>query len=399
LRCGVATGDGARDSTELDPITKLFGSSDSASADGRLDIATGALRDIPDLVRLWDALTIDEVLASIGRYPGTQGPALCLDALTDLWRVELDHEVDPHCFVLTHGALDALGHAVGVLPEDGVVLFPEPGFGFHFAIERMGRRALPISWIPGDSVDEYIEKVRDILKTTSAPSAVIASFPSNPSGECGTVDDLLNLNALTEDFGTLLIVDDVYRFLHDASFVFDTESVIVVDSLSKRFGAPGLRCGYAMATGQRLQTIRASVARTSVGVGLPTAEIATHALRRYCADQSIRSSVLLELERRRADVRSSVPESVQPYLLLSEHGLYGCLLLPAGCDPDLLIARSSAKGVLITSSRSLQTCESAVSPPFVRFCVGSDGRVGHGVGVVARELEKMLAEQTSLNIA
>jgi aspartate/methionine/tyrosine aminotransferase len=380
----------------MDPITRLFGVNGGANTDGYVDIGTGALRGFPELGRLWEDLTVEEILADIGHYPGTQGPQACLIALSELWRLELRREVDPECFVLTHGALDALGHAIACVPPEAAVIFPEPGFGFGIAVERMGRCPVPVHWPPGESTADYLSKVRDNLKGLRVPSAVIASFPANPSGTCATSQELAELAATADEFGALLIIDDVYRFLHAPSVPLDLPNLIVVDSLSKRFGAPGLRFGYAMTAGAHLSNLRASIARTSVGVGLPTAAIATKALRRYCDDPSIHVGVVSELERRRASIRAAVSDRVLPQLVLTEHGLYGCLRLPPGGDPQDVCARARENGIVVTASDSLQSrARSNGHSAFVRFCIGSDPRVGPAVGVLSDEVERILETEAS----
>jgi aspartate/methionine/tyrosine aminotransferase len=366
----------------------MFGAHGRQTHTSPIDLTIGSVRGIPELDAAVQGLSVETILAKIGEYPGTQGPMDCLETLAELWALERLGEVDPACFVLTHGALDGLGHAIASLPDDAIVVFPEPGFGFGLAVERMGRRPSPVLWRIDEPVSAYVDRAERVLRNSSAPAAIIASFPANPSGACASAGDLLRLRDLATMHGGFLLLDDVYRFTQTSQLIPDLDDVVVVDSASKRVGLPGLRFGYVCTTGARLSAIRASVARSSVGVGTPTASIARHVLDRYCNVPSIRSGILDELSRRRELVRSTVPQHLKAELILADQSIYGCMRLPEGADVDAFCRQLCNRGVMLTPSTALFSYTAAVEHrPFVRFCIGADDRLRLPIKLLCEELD------------
>src|SRR4051794_31736395 len=170
------------DALATDPITATFGAHGRGEGPSHatLDVSLGALRGIPELLRLWDGFELDA--GCLCDYPGTQGPRELLAGAAELsWR-ERRCELDPAGVILTHGALHGLAAALSMLPPGSPVLFPQPAFGYPFVIAAARCTPVPISWPPGSSISALLDAVALELEHTSAPSAVIACFPSNPSG-------------------------------------------------------------------------------------------------------------------------------------------------------------------------------------------------------------------------
>jgi aspartate aminotransferase len=90
---------------------------------------------------------------------------------------------------------------------------------------------------------------------TSRTKAVVITNPNNPTGTIYTRAELEMIAGFCKDHGLFLISDEVYReFVYDGAQAVSAltlkgmeELVVVVDSLSKRFSACGIRLG-AMVT-------------------------------------------------------------------------------------------------------------------------------------------------------
>ncbi len=87
---------------------------------------------------------------------------------------------------------------------------------------------------------------------------VIICNPSNPTGTVYTKDELLMVAQFCKERGLFLLADEVYReFVYDGNKAISTltlpgfeENVIVVDSLSKRYSACGIRLGSLITRNQ-----------------------------------------------------------------------------------------------------------------------------------------------------
>lgn len=384
----------------IDPITATFGAHDPGdTGDGPLDtahhledadhhpaidVSLGALRGVPELDRLWDGFRLNP--GCLSAYPGTQGPRSLLEAIAELSRRERGGALDPSDVILTHGALHGLCASLATLPADTPVLFPQPAFGYPLAIAAARCAPVPVSWPAGAPVGELLDRIERQLDDLTGPTAVIACFPSNPAGASPTDREWRRLRVLAARNRTLLVVDDLYRFSEPRALDVAGEDVIVVDSLSKRLGAPGLRLGWVSTSGARFGALRAAAASTSVGVARPVAALAEHALSRYLAEPGIATAVRDALAARRAAVRAAIAAAgLHDRLLLTDGGFYGCLDVP-GIDLDALAKRLRARGVAVTPGSSLYGPGAPAHVPFVRFCLGNDARVGEAAAVLAAEV-------------
>jgi len=130
------------------------------------------------------------------------------------------------------------------------VLVPDPGFVAYPALARLaGAEALSYPLNP-DRFRLDGDALIKVLDATEEVGAVILNLPSNPTGGGGTLEELRKVARACEARGVLLISDEVYRDLHfgtrPPSIREVSDRAVVVNSVSKGWGAPGLRVGWAV---------------------------------------------------------------------------------------------------------------------------------------------------------
>ena len=91
----------------------------------------------------------------------------------------------------------------------------------------------------------------DHLRTLITPGTKLVSLttPHNPTGAVIPRDDLRAIIGMVEDAGAWLLLDETYRELSDdppPPAVTLSERVLSVSSLSKTYGVPGIRIGWAL---------------------------------------------------------------------------------------------------------------------------------------------------------
>ncbi len=97
-------------------------------------------------------------------------------------------------------------------------------------------------------------------KVTPKTKMVILCNPSNPTGTVYTKDELMMVAQFCKERGLFLLSDEVYReFVYDGNQAISMltlpgyeENVIVVDSLSKRYSACGIRLGSLITRNQEV---------------------------------------------------------------------------------------------------------------------------------------------------
>mmetsp|Transcript_39688 Transcript_39688/g.86434 ORF Transcript_39688/g.86434 Transcript_39688/m.86434 type:complete len:458 (-) Transcript_39688:321-1694(-) len=158
-----------------------------------------------------------------------------------------------HVF-MTSGCSGALDKVVAVLATPGSnLLIPAPGFALYetlcdyHGVEARGYRLDPQRQWEADM--EALEALID-----DHTSALLVCNPGNPTGSNYSREHLEELAALAERKRILLVADEVY-----AGMVFEGERfvamaevsarapVLTVGAVSKRWLAPGWRCGWIVA--------------------------------------------------------------------------------------------------------------------------------------------------------
>ena len=169
-----------------------------------------------------------------------------------------EHGLGPETTVVTNGAEQALYNVISTFidPNDEV-LIPEISYPAYEAIVKLNY---------GKTVDFKLDKnfkidLNDIdSKINSRTKLIIINSPSNPCGS--EYSDLYEkLASIVEKHKNLYILsDEVYSklYLNDKATVSISKyskKIIVVDSISKRSAATGLRLGWSIASEEITQEI------------------------------------------------------------------------------------------------------------------------------------------------
>jgi len=111
-------------------------------------------------------------------------------------------------------------------------------------------------------------------RITPRTKAILACSPNNPTGTVCTREDLRFLHDLCEANNLFLIVDETYReFVYDdleplsiLNLIPNSERVIVVDSLSKRFSLCGARIGCLLTCNPEILATTLKIAQARLAV-------------------------------------------------------------------------------------------------------------------------------------
>ncbi|WP_081603355.1 pyridoxal phosphate-dependent aminotransferase [Natrinema altunense] len=252
---------------------------------------------------------------------------------------------EPERVVPTPGGLAAIRLAMETALEPGdEALVPYPSFG-EYAREVELQGATP-RFVRYDDLTE-------LGPTVLEPCALaVCCTPNNPTGDAIDPDALASFAARCADAETTLLVDEAFLGFTDrrSMATLDREHVVVARSLTKLFGLPGLRAGFAVATGDRRETL--ATARRAWSLGTPAARVGTHCLRRTAFVRETRARVASERERLREalEERFDVHDSDAPYLLCDV----------GDRDVATVIADARAAGVAIRDATTFRTLDSHV---------------------------------------
>lgn len=249
-------------------------------------------------------------------------------------------DCDPDRVVPTPGGLAAIRLAVEthVAAGDSVIV-PFPSFG-EYAREVRLQGAEP-AFVPHD----------ELLDADPTDHALaVACNPNNPTGEAY---DAAELRAFADECrvaDTPLLVDEAFLGFTEEPSLASVDGVVVARSLTKLFGLPGLRAGFAVATGEAYDALE--TARPAWNLGTPAARVGAHCMRQAAFVDETRERVRSERARMRQSLsaRFDVSPSDAPFLLLD-----------AGeRDPQALVAATRERGVAIRDATTFRSLDSHV---------------------------------------
>ncbi len=154
--------------------------------------------------------------------------------------------------IIGAGASEAILFAFQTIMDPGdEVIIPEPFYANYngFAINA-GVKVIPI--VSSIESGFALPPIADFEKSiTPKTKAILVCNPNNPTGYLYSEEELETLRQLVLKYDLYLIADEVYReFCYDGSKHYSSmhlkgieENVILIDSVSKRYSACGVRIG------------------------------------------------------------------------------------------------------------------------------------------------------------
>ncbi len=158
-----------------------------------------------------------------------------------------------------------------ILDPDDVVAMQVPnymqmwGTAAAFAGEvRAFRLVEERGWAP--DLDELDERVDDRVKL------IIVTNPNNPTGAILTTDEIDQIVTIAERVGAWIIADEIYAGAEldgtwSPSFWGRYDKVVVTAGLSKAYGLPGLRVGWAVGPAEFIADLWSYKDYTSISLG------------------------------------------------------------------------------------------------------------------------------------
>ena len=185
---------------------------------------------------------MEQAIEEIGRYPDILGNGL-IEKIAAVEKVSVDH------IIVGNGASDCLYTCARAI-KPPTVLIIEPTFTeYRRAFEMIGSHVLSLNMNLSDQLEQIEETlIHQIRKIKS--DMVILCNPNNPTGGVYSeafIKQIIKIQASHKGF---VLLDASFRQFEGLPSFFEEQywNLIVLMSLTKYYGVPGLRCGYLMAT-------------------------------------------------------------------------------------------------------------------------------------------------------
>jgi threonine-phosphate decarboxylase len=247
---------------------------------------------------------------------------------------------DAESVVPTAGGLAAIRLAIGVVVSPGdSVLVPFPSFGEY---------AREVELAGGDPHLVPHDELLDAYPSEHAMAIVCT--PNNPTGELPPAEKLAAFADRCAAADTVLLADEAFLGFTDRDSLAGREGVVAARSLTKLFGLPGLRAGFAVASGELLE--RLETARRAWSVGGPAAAVGAHAMRD--------SSFINETRERVRRERQYLREGLEPHGFEVYPSDAPFLLCDVGEDPSDLLSACRERGVVLRDATTFRGLASHV---------------------------------------
>ena len=249
------------------------------------------------------------------------------------------HAADPDEVLVTVGTQEALFSVTQAYLEPGdAVLVPDPGFVGYGGVARIaGARIVPYPLATGDRFRLDASALLRVLEATPEARLVILGHPANPTGGGAFREALAAVAEACARRDVLLVSDEVYRELHfgerPPSRRDVTREGLVLSSVSKGFGAPGLRVGWIVGPPERLAPIRVIHGYAVTAASVPS-QLAAAALLEDADDvlRSARAGLSERFDALAGAVRTQLGQVIDP----PDGGFYHFHPLPPGAHADPL---------------------------------------------------------------
>lgn len=232
------------------PIRKLVPLAEEAEGKGKKVIRINIGQ--PDIKTSANALAaIHNLKADIIEYSHSAGMASLRKKMVEYY-LRNDIKVDFEDVLVTTGGSEAISLALlSCFNAGDEIIVPEPFYANYFSFATSADiKVVPIT-SPFESgfalppIEEFEKAITDKTR------GIIICNPNNPTGYVYTREELEKIRDLVLKHDLFLIADEVYReFVYDGEEFISVmqlegleENAILIDSLSKRYSATGLRTG------------------------------------------------------------------------------------------------------------------------------------------------------------
>ncbi len=182
-------------------------------------------------------------------------PEIIANTLTDL--LIQKNGIKKDCLIVGNGAIDCLYHVARTLKVNSVIII-EPTFSeYKRAFEIVGATVLGLRYNLNISGEKNEQQLLDQLHKIKADLVIVCN-PNNPTGHIYSESFISTLLDRQKAHKGYVLVDESFRQFEGmkSSYTDKYWNLIVLMSLTKYYGIPGLRCGYLTSNVSLVQEMR-----------------------------------------------------------------------------------------------------------------------------------------------
>lgn len=245
---------------------------DQSTAMGQSDVLAKSFDDVinlslgdPDLAthELIIEKAFEDAKAGHTKYTDFRGDPELRAEICKFYKEEYGMDVaDEEVFVSASACL-GMYLALEAIVDDGDEVILQAPYFTPYPQQVELARGIPVE-LPTYEEEDFqinIERLESLI--TERTKALVINSPSNPTGNCLTVETMEKIAAIAEKYDLIVISDDIYTsfsyqnpFVPFASLPGMKERTIILNSFSKNFTMTGWRVGNIIAPDYIIRTIQ-----------------------------------------------------------------------------------------------------------------------------------------------
>ena len=245
---------------------------DQSTAMGQSDVLAKSFDDVinlslgdPDLTthELIIEKAFEDAKAGHTKYTDFRGDPELRAEICKFYKEEYGMDVaDEEVFVSASACL-GMYLALEAIVDDGDEVILQAPYFTPYPQQVELARGIPVE-LPTYEEEDFqinIERLESLI--TERTKALVINSPSNPTGNCLTVETMEKIAAIAEKYDLIVISDDIYTsfsyqnpFVPIASLPGMKERTIILNSFSKNFTMTGWRVGNIIAPDYIIRTIQ-----------------------------------------------------------------------------------------------------------------------------------------------
>ena len=245
---------------------------DQSTAMGQSDELAKSFDDVIDLSLGDPDLTTDEAIiqaafedakAGHTKYTDFRGDPELRKAICDFYKEEYQMDIaDEEVFVIASGCL-AMYQVLEAILDDGDEVILQAPFFTPYPQQVELARGIPVE-LPTYEEEDFqvnVERLESLINERT--KALVINSPSNPTGNCLTVETMEKIARIAEKYDLIVVADDIYTafsyqnpFVPFASLPGMKERTITINSFSKNFTMTGWRIGNIIAPDYIIKVIQ-----------------------------------------------------------------------------------------------------------------------------------------------
>ena len=245
---------------------------DQSTAMGQSDVLAKSFDDVinlslgdPDLTthELIIEKAFEDAKAGHTKYTDFRGDPELRSEICKFYKEEYGMDVaDEEVFVSASACL-GMYLALEAIVDDGDEVILQAPYFTPYPQQVELARGIPVELPTYEEEAFQINTERLESLITERTKALVINSPSNPTGNCLTVETMEKIAAIAEKYDLIVISDDIYTsfsyqnpFVPFASLPGMKERTIIINSFSKNFTMTGLRVGNIIAPDYIIRTIQ-----------------------------------------------------------------------------------------------------------------------------------------------